>query len=95
MANNQLGLIYSSAGHTDRAVAHYRESIRYHEAQGDVYGASQARFNVAVTLAQAGRLHDALEYARAALRGFESFGEREADWIQRTRQVIEAVEEAL
>lgn len=48
-----------------------------------------------LTLAEAGRPHDALEYARAALRGFESFGERAADMIQRTRQVIEAIEKGL
>lgn len=46
-------------------------------------------------LAQAGRPHDAREYARAALRGFESFGERAAGDIQNTRQLIEMIEKEL
>ena len=92
VTHNQLGSIYGNAGDTDSAVAHYREAIRYRETQGNVYNASLTRRNVAVALAQAGRPHDALEYARAALRGFESFGERAADWIQRTRQLIGMIE---
>ncbi|MEM9294120.1 MAG: tetratricopeptide repeat protein [Acidobacteriota bacterium] len=93
--HNQLGNVYHTAVKTDRAVEHYREAIRYREAQGNVYGASQTRFNVALALAQAGRPHDGLEYARAALRGFESFGERAADKIQQTRQLTEAIEKKL
>ena len=95
VAHNQLGEIYRTTGDTDGAVAHYRESIRYEETQGNVYGASGTRFNVALALSQSGRPHDALEYARAALRGFESFGERAADWIQRTRQLIGMIEKEL
>ncbi len=93
VTHNQLGEIYRTAGDRDRAVAHGREGIRYRETQGNVYGASTTRFNVALALAQSGRPHDALEYAQAALRGFESFGERAADWIQRTRQLIEAIDQ--
>ncbi|NJL28228.1 MAG: tetratricopeptide repeat protein [Thermoanaerobaculia bacterium] len=95
VAHNQLGEIYRTAADTDRAVVHYRDAIRYREKQGNVYGASNTRFNVALALAQAGRLQDALEYARAALRGFESYGESAAGDIQKTRQVIEVIERGL
>ncbi|MEM8964555.1 MAG: tetratricopeptide repeat protein, partial [Acidobacteriota bacterium] len=91
----QLGQIYRSAGDADRAVVHYRESIRYRETQGNVYGASETRFNAALALAQARRPNDALDYARAALRGFESFGERAASESQQTRQMIEMIEKVL
>lgn len=67
----------------------------YRETQGNVYGASQTRFNVALAFAQSGRPHDALEYARAALRGFESFGERAAAEAQRARQLIGMIEKGL
>ena len=95
VAHNELGGIYGTAGDTDRAVAYFHEAIRHRETQGNVYDASSTRLNVAVALAQSGRLHDALEYARAALRGYESFGQRAAGKIQRTRQLIGTIEKEL
>jgi tetratricopeptide (TPR) repeat protein len=88
VAHNQLGAIYGDAGDLDRAVQHYRESIHYEEMQSNIYGAAQTRFNVAIALFNAGRRTDALEYAEAALRGFESYGERAAEMIERTRGLI-------
>ncbi len=95
VTHNQLGMIYSTVGNVKRTVAHLRDAIRYLEKQGDVYKASKARFNVAVALANAGRPQDALEYAKAALRGFESYDESAADMIQRTRQLIERIRQDL
>ncbi len=92
IVHNQLGEIFRNASDVDRALPHYRDAIRYREQQGNVYGASQTRFNVALALAQSGRPADALEYARSALRGFESYGESAAEMIQRTRQVIGMIE---
>ncbi len=93
VAHNALGAIYGEgAGDVDRALPHYRDSIRLEEQQGNVYGASVTRFNVALALAQSGRPGDALEYARSALRGFESYGESAAEVIQRTRRVIGMIE---
>ena len=54
--HNQLGVIYRNAGDLDRAAGHFRESIHYEEMQGNLYGAAQTRFNVALGFAQAGRL---------------------------------------
>ncbi len=45
---------------------------------GDVYDAAQTRYNVALLLARAGSLSDALLYAQAALRGFQSVANAEA-----------------
>lgn len=95
VANNQLGIIYGAADETKYSVTHFCEAIRYREMQGNFFSASGARFNVARVLAQAGRPQDALEYARAALCGFESFGERAADWIQQTQQLIGEIEQEL
>ena len=66
VTHNALGAIYRTAGDIDRALPHYREAIRYQEAPGNVYGAAETRFNVALALAQSGRVADAREYARAA-----------------------------
>lgn len=94
-AHNALGAIYGSAGDVDRALPHYRDAIRCEEQQGNVYDASSARFNVALALLQSGRPRDARSYARAALRGFESYGESAAEMIQQTRQRIGRIEEQL
>ncbi len=93
--HNALGAIYAEAGDLDRALPHYREAIRYLEAAGDLYHAASARFNVALGLRQAGRLPDAREYAYAALRNFEPYGQGAAEMIQRTRELIEEIEQLM
>jgi hypothetical protein len=45
-----------------------------------------------VTLAQHGRLAEALLYARAALSNYESFGDRAADKISRAQGLIAMIE---
>ncbi len=92
VVHSQLGSIYGRAGDLDRALPHYRQSIQLKEAQGDHYVAAQIRFNVAIHLHSAGRGADALEYARAALRGFESFGDRATEMIERTRGLIDEIQ---
>jgi len=95
VAENQLGNIYGDAGDLNRALPHYRESIRLEEARGNLFGAALTRFNVAVHLARAGRFTDAREYARAALRNFETFGPRAAAEIEETRQLLAQIESDL
>jgi len=89
--HNQLGNIYGDAGDFDRAVQHYRESIQLKEESGNLYGAAETRRNMAIALLNAGRRADALEYAEAALRGFESYGERAAEEIEKTHGLIAAI----
>lgn len=95
VVHNQLGMIYSNAGEVDRALEHYREAIRYREMQGNLYGAGQIRYNVALNLVRGGRLAYALEYAKAALRNYESYGERAAADIEDTKKLISRIEKAL
>jgi tetratricopeptide (TPR) repeat protein len=92
VAHNQLGLIYRNAGDLARSLRHYREAARYFEQAGHVYNAAKVRGNVAVTFAQAGRWPDALDYARAALRGYQTFGARAAQDIQDTQRLIAQIE---
>jgi tetratricopeptide (TPR) repeat protein len=92
IGHNQLGNIYADTGDLDRALTHYRESIRFREASVNTYGAAQTRFNVALALARSGRFSDALEYARAALTGFSSLGRGAADMVQETNGLIERIE---
>jgi tetratricopeptide (TPR) repeat protein len=95
VVHNQLGGIYFDAGDVERALQQAREAIRYLEAAGDLYHAATTRFNVALTLANAGRLADAREYAYAALRNFQTYGDRAADMMQRTQGLIAQIEQDL
>jgi tetratricopeptide (TPR) repeat protein len=91
--HNQLGNVYKNVGDLDRALEHYRESIRYKEVADDVYGAAQTQYNVAITLAKAGRFGDAKDYAVAALRGYQTFGDRAKDEVMETLELIAAIEQ--
>jgi tetratricopeptide (TPR) repeat protein len=93
-AHNGLGIIYNIAGDLDRALDHYRESIRLQEAQGNLYGAAEARRNVAITLEGAGRFADARQYAEAALLGFQTYGAGAADRVQDTLALISRIAKA-
>ena len=94
VTHNQLGAIYRNAGDIDRALPHYREAIRYFEGAGDLYHAAGTRFNVALALSDSGRVADAREYARAALRNFETYGAGAAEMIQRTQQLLARLDAA-
>ena len=71
---HQLGVVYGRAGDIGQALRHYQRAIGHHEATGNIYGAGQARFNVALFLAGNGRNREALPYARAALDNFLKAG---------------------
>jgi tetratricopeptide (TPR) repeat protein len=91
VAHNQLGIIYNDAGQTARALEHYQQSINYKERAGNIYAAGTTRYNVALMLAQQGRLADARAYAQAALRNFQVYGNRAADMIENTQRLLAAI----
>jgi tetratricopeptide (TPR) repeat protein len=95
VTHNALGAIYDSAGDIDRALPHYRQSIRLLESAGDIYRVGVSRFNVALALLHSGKLSDAREYARAALKNFEPYGPGAADVTAQTLQLLAQIEQAL
>jgi tetratricopeptide (TPR) repeat protein len=94
VTHHAIGVIYGLTGDIDRALPHYQYAIRYREKQGNLYGAAQARFSVAADFANAGRLADARAYAHAALRNFETYGDRATDMLQRTHQLLSAIDQS-
>jgi hypothetical protein len=60
----------------------------------DCFGAGQTRYNVAVTLFNADRLADAREWARAALRDYESCGNAD-EKVMLTAKLLERIESHL
>jgi tetratricopeptide (TPR) repeat protein len=95
VTHNQLGNIYADGGQLDSAVRHWQESIRYQETARDRYGAGGTRYNVARALAQHGRFGDALLWAQAALRDFETYGDRAAADITQAQRLIAQIEQDL
>jgi hypothetical protein len=91
--HHHLGSTYGEAGDIDRALPHFRESIRLNEESGNTHVAAQTRHNVAVTLARSGRLVDARDYALAALNDFATFGDAAADEVQQTQELIKEIDE--
>lgn len=93
-AHNQLGNIYADTGQIEAALRHYRESIRYKEAMQDRFGAGGTRCNAARILARKGRFADAHDWARSALRDYESC-ENADERIVDTLKLLEVIESAL
>ncbi len=92
VVHNNLGETYRNANDLDRALMHYREAIRYREGTGNHYEAGGTRHNVALALAEAGRLVDARDYAYAALRNYQSYEGRAAEEERRTERLITWIE---
>ena len=93
VTHHGLGNIYGDAGDIATALGHYQQAIHYRERQDDRYGAGWARHDAAITLARAGRRHDALLYARAALRDYEAVGPGAAARADQARQLITRLEQ--
>ncbi len=94
IAYNQLGVIYKNAGQTLSALEHYQRAIHYAELGSNWYEAGNHRYNVALMLAQQGRLPDARAYAEAALRNFQVYGPRAAADIEDTQRLLQAIVQA-
>jgi tetratricopeptide (TPR) repeat protein len=92
---NDLGNAYLRAGrkYLGEALRHYQRSVQHKEAQGDVFGAGQTRYNVAELLAKDGRTGEALHFARAALDNLLSSGPGAAAEADLARQLIAGLEQ--
>jgi tetratricopeptide (TPR) repeat protein len=90
--HNMLGLLLDLTGDLDRAIAHWHQGIRRFDEAGDRFNAGKARRNVAAALAARRRFANAFEYARAALRDLESYGDGAADQVELTRRLIAQIE---
>jgi hypothetical protein len=93
IAENQLGVIYRRAGDTRLALRHYQQSLYHEEARGNIYGAGQTRYNIALLLDDAGRTGDAVLYARAALDNFQRTGPGGASDAADAEQLIANLEQ--
>jgi tetratricopeptide (TPR) repeat protein len=95
MAHNQLGDVYNDACEFGLALLHLEKSIRYKEASDDFYGAAGTRYNAALVLIRPRRFAEARQYAEAALRTYQQYGDLAADKIQQTQALIQDIDRAL
>jgi tetratricopeptide (TPR) repeat protein len=93
--NQQLGHVSYSLGDIDRALPHYRESIRCDELHGNTFGAAQTRFNVAIALRDVDRLGEARKLARAAQQDFQTLGPSAKGMLDRCDKLVANIEERL
>ena len=93
VTHNALGATYYMAGDLDRALPHYNAAIQYFEKQDALFHAGGTRFNVALALAGASRFADARDYALAALRNFETYGDRAAADIANAKRLLAQIEQ--
>lgn len=92
IGHGQLGFIYGDAGDIKQALDHYQQAIQYGERADNRYLAGNFRYNAALDLQSAGRSNDAVLYARAALRDYESLGPGAAARASAARQLITELE---
>ncbi len=95
LIHHQLGTIYYFMGQDNLSLAHFRYSIRYAEMEDDIHGAAVTRLFIAGILTKHGRLADAQAYASAGLSNFETFGDRAAEEIQKSREMLGEIERKL
>ena len=91
----QMGVIYSSAGEFDRALTEWQAAIRYAELADDRFAAGEIRSNMAMALAQQGRFVDARAYAMAAVRDFETFGQRAIAEIEKANELLATIDQLI
>jgi tetratricopeptide (TPR) repeat protein len=88
VALSQLGSIYAAAGDIGEAIKLHQRSVARWERADDRYQAALARRNLALILANAGRLDEARQYATAALRDLEMLGPTAARDAEESRAVL-------
>jgi tetratricopeptide (TPR) repeat protein len=92
ITEHQLGIAYSQSGEFGQALRHYQQAIQHEEARGNIFGAGQTRYNIALLLEDDGRIGDGLLYARAALANFQQAGPGAASDAQAAEQLIGRLE---
>ena len=90
---DKLGNVFHQAGDTSQALRHYQRAIQHEETRGNIYAAGRSRYNIALLLAGAGRIGDALHYARAALDNYQQAGPGAADRADHARELIADLEQ--
>ena len=94
LIHRRIGNIYGEAHEVASALHHYQQSIHHYETAGSRYDAAMTRYNAAVALAHHERFDDALPWAQAALRDYQTLGNPAAAEMAETQELIGLVTQA-
>ena len=89
-----LGNNYRAVGKYDEACKFYAHVVEFQEQSGNTYYAAQTRLQIAITWVTAQHWQNALLYAQAALRGFQSASNAE-DEIQLAQEMIKDIQQEM
>ena len=93
VTNLNLGVLYSKLSGAIEAVMHYnQQALRLFERASRPLESAAVRVNTAEALRNAGRPREALDWARAGLRSYESAGPSAAGLARRVADLVRALE---
>jgi tetratricopeptide (TPR) repeat protein len=92
--HRQLGIIYCEGRRVEIGMRHFGESLRCSEAMQDRFESANTRYNAALALGGARRFADARDWARSALRDYESCQNSDQE-VNNTLKLLEQFESAL
>jgi tetratricopeptide (TPR) repeat protein len=90
-----LGNLYDDTGHVKEALVNYQEAVRCTEDRSAFGEGAMFCREIARCLRKAGRLDEALLYARESLQKLTNLGPGAKDDILRSNQLIQAIEQDL
>lgn len=88
LVHSELGNVYTYLGQPQEALAHFQKALRFDEESGKFRDAADLRFNIAVMLGNAGEFDAAIQYAEAALAGYEALQLGDSHQAQQTSLLL-------
>jgi tetratricopeptide (TPR) repeat protein len=88
LVHSELGNVYTYLGKPDTALAHFQQALKYDDQAGKHRDAANLRFNVALMLGNGKQFKEAIQYALAALSGYERLGLGDTFQAGQTRQLL-------
>jgi tetratricopeptide (TPR) repeat protein len=71
LVHSELGNVYTYLGQPQAALDHFQKALRFDEESGKFREAADLRFNISLMLGNADEFDAAIQYAEAALAGYE------------------------
>jgi tetratricopeptide (TPR) repeat protein len=95
VSHNALGRIYRRMDDQEQLRYHYDEAIRYFESAENLYGAAQARENLAIALCDDGQYERARRYAELALQNYARYGAGAAQEVAKVQGLLADIDEVM
>ena len=94
LVHSELGTVYTYLNQPAVALEHFQQAIKLDARSGKYREVANLQFNVAIMLGNNGQLKEAIEYATAALAGYERLGLGNEFQAQETRRMLGVLRQA-